>query len=475
MKTRPNILLICSDQHTPRVTGCYGNEVIATPNLDRLAREGCRFDAAYCNSPICVPSRHSFLTGLYPFETGSLDNGSMLNPQIPTYAHLAVMAGYRTVLAGRMHLLGPNQSPGFLERLTGDVQDYEFGSGSDRPDIMLGNMSKPDPLRCVGEGENSFIEFDRTVTRDVRDWLRNRAGNTTKQPFLMTVGYWNPHCPYVAPDLYYRKYVGRVSMPKLAKEYLDGQHPTHREYRARIEYESIPEADRLAAKAAYFGLVDFLDEQIGCLLETLERTGLLETTIVVYFSDHGEMLGEHGRWHKGCFYEDSVRVPLIIRMPDKKGAGTALPQPVSLIDLFPTVCDWIGVTPPHKVSGKSLSPLLDGKTDIWPGIVKAEYYERDCRRMIRRGNWKLSVCSRFAEVELYDLETDPEELRNRAGDAECAPILAELRPELYTDGWNEQVLADRDRLLSRFGYWQWRPQFGKSKVLKQALKEQHQP
>lgn len=467
---RPNILLVCSDQHTPRVAGCYGNKVIATPNIDRLAREGCRFDAAYCNSPICVSSRHSFLTGLYPFETGSLDNGSMLNPQIPTYAHMAVMGGYHTVLAGRMHLLGPNQSPGFLERLTGDVQDYEFGSGSTRPDARLGNMSRPDPLRRTGAGENSYIDFDRQVTRDACDWLHDRAGNTD-QPFLMTVGYWNPHCPYLVPEKYYQKYAGRVAMPQISPEVLDRQHPVHREYRAKIEYDTIPEADRVAAKAAYFGLVDFLDEQIGGLLETLEQTGLLENTIVVYFSDHGEMMGEHGRWHKGCFYEDSVRVPLIVRMPEKQGSGTVLTQPVSLIDLFPTVCDWIGVTPPHKVSGNSLLPLLEGETNAWSGVVKAEYYEGDSRRMIRRGNWKLSVCSRFEEVDLYDLSTDPEEIRNRADDPGCEQILAELRQELYSDGWNEQVLADRDRQLTRFGYWQWKSQFGKSPALQEFLKE----
>jgi len=470
---RPNILLVCSDQHTPRVAGCYGNKVIATPNMDRLAREGHRFDAAYCNAPICVPSRHSFLTGLYPFETGGLDNGSMLNPHIPTYAHMAVIGGYHTVLAGRMHLLGPNQSPGFLERLTGDVQDYEFGSGCTRPDARLGNMSKPDPLRRTGAGENSYVDFDRQVTRDACDWLRSRAINA-EQPFLMNVGYWNPHCPYVVPEKYFQKYDGRVTLPELSQEILDHQHPTHKEYRAQIEYDTIPEANRLAAKAAYFGLIDFIDEEIGCLLETLEQTGLIENTIVVYFSDHGEMMGEHGRWHKGCFYEDSVRVPLIIRLPDKKGAGTVLTRPVSLIDLFPTVCDWTGITPPHKVSGHSLQPLLEGKTNAGPGMVKAEYYEGDCRRMVRRGKWKLSVCSRFDEVELYNLEADPEETCNCADDPECKTVLAELRQELYTDGWNEQVLDHRDRPLARFGYWQWRPQFGKSAALKQALKENKQ-
>ncbi len=179
-KNKPNILLICSDQHNPMITGCYGDEIIDTPNIDRLSREGATFDSAYCNCPISVPSRLSFLTGLYPFETECLGNDSALDSIVPTYAHMAAIAGYHTVLSGRMHLKGPDQSHGFIERLFGDHAPYEFWAAENslaplNPD--LGNMSKPAPLTQVGAGNTSRLDYDKALTEATCAWLRDYHSN----------------------------------------------------------------------------------------------------------------------------------------------------------------------------------------------------------------------------------------------------------------------------------------------------------
>lgn len=464
-KKKTNVLLICSDQHNPEISGCYGNKIIDTPNIDRLSQEGTTFDSAYCNCPICVPSRLSFLSGLYPFEIECLGNDSVLDSIVPTYAHMAAIAGYHTMLSGRMHFQGPDQRHGFVERLVGDCAPYEFwGRKNDLAPLnsKLGNMSLSEPLSQVGAGNTSRLDYDLAVTEASCLWLQNYAKNP-EVPFMMTVGLMAPHCPYIAPPNLYDKYKERVFLHEVEEEHLESLHPIHKKYRESIDIENTPFENQLKAKIAYYCLVDFLDSQVGRILETLENTGLLDNTIIVYFSDHGEMLGSHGRWHKGCFFEDSTRVPVIIRMPNSQNAGKRIDQHISLIDLFPTICEWTGAKFKHEIRGDSLMPLINNELWTRKNLIKVEYYEGDCQRMIRCDEWKFCYYSNYPDnYELYNLKEDPDELINRAKDPDCEILIKKLLAEIFNDGWNDDVLKNRDQRLSRFDYWQFSKNFGEA-------------
>ncbi len=286
---------------------------------------------------------------------------------------------------------------------------------------------------------------------------------------MMTVGLMAPHCPYIAPPDLYNKYKDRVSLPEVGEEHLASLHSTHKEYRQNIDIENISVENQLSARIAYYGLTDFLDSQIGKIINSLETTGLLDNTIIVYFSDHGEMAGKHGRWHKGCFFEDSIRVPLIIRMPDQQNTGIRISEHISLVDLFPTICELAGAEFNHKVSGNSLAPLINTGKWTRKNIIKTEYYSCDCQRMILRDEWKFCYYSKFTgDYELYNLKDDSNELINRADDPACKDIIKELLAEVFNDGWHDDVLKNRDRRLSRLDYWQFTSKYGVA-VMKDPL------
>ena len=446
-----NLLLICSDQHAPAITGCYGNEIVETPNIDRLAREGTTFDAAYCNQPICVPSRMSFMTGRHPHQTGVLENRDILDSRMPTFAHVASGAGYRTVLAGRMHFMGPDQFHGFQEHVGSDYTAYAFHAGKInkyRPlPGLLGNAGRPDPLRTVGSGETCTQSLDRRNTQSALDWLEGYADSEGERPFLLTVGYFSPHCPYIVEKPYFEKYIDRVEANEPSADELASLHPYHQAYRERIALDTIPRENLRKATAAYYGLVDFLDDQIGTLMDGLADLGLAEDTDIVYFSDHGEMLGEHGRWHKMCFYEASVRVPLLVRAK-MVGAGERERAPVSLVDIFPTVCELTG-----RDVGLYLPvlPRLDEPQPDRP--VFSEYHDGEgSHRMVRRGRHKLTVYAGSDPAEFYDLEADPDEKRNLAGRPELGQTESQLRELIYRDGWSHDLIHRHRASLTALGF-----------------------
>jgi choline-sulfatase len=404
----------------------------------------------------------SFLTGMYPYECDALHNGSTLSSIIPTSAHMFGGAGYHTVLSGRMHFMGPDQRHGFMERLVGDVASYtHWKGGIDYSGLGdLANMSKPDPLLAVGAGHTFDIDYDEKVTEETCKWLRGYQKQKLDRPFLMTVGFFNPHCPYIAPRKLFYKYYGKVPFSLPSREEIDVLHPFHKVYRDLIRIDSVPEENMRKAKASYYGLVELLDSRIGGILATLDETGLARDTIVIYFSDHGEMLGEHGRWHKGCFFEASVRVPLILRIPGQDNGGRRISEVVSLLDLLPTICQWAEAEIFSQINGKTLVPLINGKTESWGNIVKAEYYDRGCNRMVRKGKWKLCFYSNYKEFELYDLESDPYEKNNRANDLSCREVIEELKELTFNDGWNTDILKKNDDKLNEYRYYEMIHRFG---------------
>lgn len=450
MNTRPNILLICSDQHNPAITGCYGNEVVDTPSIDRLARDGAIFDAAYCSQPICVPSRMSFMTGRYPHAIEVFSNGDVLDSRIPTFAHVATGADYRTVLAGRMHFVGPDQYHGYQEHIGSDYTAYAFHTGKinkyEPLPGLLGNGGLPDPLVTVGAGKTCTQDLDKDTTVAALRWLDSYSRSGDRRPFMMTVGYFSPHCPYIVERAYFEKYIDRVEPIVPDPDELATLHPYHRAYREKVSLDEIPEENLRKATAAYYGLVDFLDDQIEQLLARLEELRLGEDTMVVYFSDHGEMLGEHGRWHKMTFYESSSRVPLIV-----SGAAVGrerIAAPVSLLDVFPTVCDTVGVDPWVEIDGRSLFSPHDPDRPIL-----CEFHDdHGSHRMIRRGRFKLSVYAGSDRRELFDIHDDPDEKENLSGLASYGSIERELHALASGGGWSGELVTNHRARMRRIGF-----------------------
>ncbi|HCE46354.1 MAG TPA: hypothetical protein DET40_22645 [Lentisphaeria bacterium] len=461
MSKKPNILMICSDQHTARVTGCYGDNIIETPNLDALAAEGCRFDSFYCNNPICVPSRMSFMSGRYSFKCESLGNQSVLDSRYPTLAHIAVRGGYHSVLSGKMHFNGPDQRHGFLERIFGEMSAQALYNGLDRPKrgirASLGNCSRPDPLYHVGPGSNPVVDYDSGITKRSVSWLDKYAKTKDAPPFFMVTGYLLPHCPYIANPKLFKKYEAKVKAVKLSRNQLDSLHQHHKDYRKYILLDEIPEKNLDRAAIAYYAMVDQMDQNIGKIINTLKKSGLWDNTIIMYFSDHGEMLNYHGRWHKECFYEDSVRVPMIVRHPKMKLPKTSSTVH-SLVDLMPTLCELVGVKPPPGIDGVSILPTLKGAT---PDLsAKSETYTfwathkpgLSSNRMVRKGPWKLCYYGTYDSYQLFNLEKDPEEHNDLAKSPKHRSILKKLSKLIFSDGWSANIAKEIDERLKSFGH-----------------------
>jgi len=271
----------------------------------------------------------------------------------------------------------------------------------------------------------------------------------------VTVGYINPHCAYIAPAELFEKYLDRVTVNTLTPDEHARLHPSHKAYIERTT-EGIPDENYRKATAAYYGLVEFIDQQVGRLLGTLEQAGQLEETIIVYFSDHGEMLGEHGRWHKGCYYEGSAGIPLLARLPGASPAlqGQTITSVVSLIDLLPTLGDWAGTDIPFEIDGHSLAPLIDGNCDGWKDEARSEYYSSGVMtRMIRQGDWKYCYHDQYDEAELYNLHDDPLEQHNLAGAPECQDLVSEFRKRVFDDGWGPEARARIADKLRKLAYY----------------------
>jgi choline-sulfatase len=417
---RPNLLYIHTDQHSPHVTGCYGDPLVETPNLDQLAAGGALFENAYCCSPICVPSRMSMLSGRHPYQNDCWTNEHILDSGIPTIAHAMGAAGYRPALAGRMHSLGPDQLRGYAERFVGDHSANHLGSkGPDRG--VLEGTAGPQrvSLDKSGSGQMGYQVHDEDVTAAAVDFL-NRQGVQKRaglmdQPFSLTVGLMMPHPPYVARAEDFNRY-----------------------------------AEILRSRAAYWGLVHRVDCLVGEILAALHANGFGENTLIVYTSDHGDMQGEHGLWWKHVFYEESVRVPLIVNWPGVVPAGQRSQRVVSALDVAATLLDGIGAPALPNSPGRSLLPLIDGRTDppSWEDVAFSEYCtdqfgppDGAYQRMIRRDDWKL-VYYHWQPPQLFNLSEDPGELNNRADDPGCAAVLADLTAEVL-DGWDPEKIVAR--------------------------------
>ena len=446
---RPNLLYIHSDQHNPAVTGCYGDPLVKTPHLDALAARGVLLENVYCPSPLCVPSRMSMLTGRHPFENEVWTNEHILDSSIPTSAHAMGAAGYRPLLIGRMHAIGPDQLHGYAERLVGDhCPNHPGGSPVDHG--MLTGTQGPEriSLKESGPGQSAYQVHDEFVTAATVDVLnrlgiRKRAIGMNAEPFSITVGFMLPHQPFVARREDYDLYCDAMTMPRVHEPFDESLHPHIRWWRKTCGIEEVSSEETLRARAAYWALVTAMDRMIGEILDALRRNDLEENTLVVYTSDHGEQVGEHGLWWKQTFYEDSVRVPAILAWPGALPSGRRCARVVSALDLNATMLDALGAPPLPGSRGRSALELLRSPDAAWDDVATSEYCtDEGCiHRMIRRGDWKLNYYH-GQEPQLFNLGEDPREIDDRVADPACQEVRESLTAELL-DGWDPEAIAQK--------------------------------
>ena len=435
MLEQPNILVIMSDQHAPMFSAPYGHPIVQTPNMDRLAQNGVVFENAYCNSPICVPSRMTFMTGLHLHHSGIWDNGVPLPSDRVTWAHQLKSVGYDVVLSGKMHFRGLDQLHGFRAQLAYDINAQNLPKVRDWSDGLESNHPVTEIKAKAGRSQE--IDADDAVTQASLTYLRDPERKS--QPWALVAGYVAPHPPFVVLQKYIDMYPAEeIDLPTIPEGHLDNLHPAYqRQLKWRgWQLDQITEENIRRVRSVYYGLVTYLDDQIGHLLKALEETGQLDNTIIIYVSDHGEMLGEHGLWHKCNFYEQSVRIPLIISGRDTP-TGKRISEVVSTVDLTATLLDIAGVKSIAPLDGSSLFPLMKAENGEWKDEALSEFYADGSTRpwaMLRQGKYKL-VYSHHDPLELYDLENDSGEFHNLAQQDDYQTVLNTMLSSLM-ERWN---------------------------------------
>lgn len=450
---QPNILFILSDQHTQNAVGCYGDISGVTPNLDRLASEGTVFENCYCASPICLPSRMSLLTGRQPHENRCWLNTDVLNSGTPTFAHALGAAGYHTALIGRMHYIGCDQTHGFSERLVGDHSANWPGNST----LSHGELEgAPGPNRVSieksGPGTNAYDLKDRDTAAAAVNWIRDAGAERNDgniQPFLLTVGFMLPHPPYVADPEDYDAVAGRVPDIRQAARPVDEDHPWFNRWRRERDIVEINPNQAQRARQAYWGMVRRLDGLIGNVLDELAESGLADDTLVIYSSDHGDHLGERGLFWKHTFYDESARVPFVMRWPGELKVGERRQQVFDLTSIPATICE--AARAPWNECGRSILPVARDCSAEWEEVAFSEYCatksdpiptaEPVVQRMIREGRYKLNYYHGLPP-QLFDLESDPDEITDIAEDPAHEAILDRLISRLTIDWDPDTVLAE---------------------------------
>lgn len=454
MSNRPNLVLIMSDQHAQRVAGCYGDRAARTPNIDRLASRGVTFDNAYCPSPICLPSRMSALTARHPFRQACWTNTDYLASDIPTFAHGLGAAGYDPVLVGRMHALGPDQLHGYVRREVGDHSPNWIGV----PRHDMGPLEGTnDPYRASvirsGPGRSAYELKDMDVTRaaiGVLEGIARRRSAGDAAPFALTVGYMLPHPPYVARPEDYRRFEGQIPPLAIPPPAGSEEHPWIAWWRDNRQIADVPEADVTRARTAYYALVQRLDALIGEVLETLADLRLADNTLIAYTSDHGDHVGERGLWWKHTFYDESVKVPLVLSWPGVLPEAERRSAVVNLIDLGPTLLDACGAPALPNADGRSFLSVAQDAAAPWRDETFAEYCTDPTpawtggmavrQRMLRTERFKLNYFHGYPP-QLFDLRDDPSEQRDLADVPRYAPVRLALLARLLADWDPERVSA----------------------------------
>jgi choline-sulfatase len=476
MPLQPNILMLMADQLAPAALPAYGNRIARTPHLDRLAEHSVVFTSAYCNSPLCAPSRFSFMSGRLPAAIGAYDNAAEFAAQVPTFAHYLRLAGYQTILSGKMHFCGADQLHGFEERLTTDIYPADFGWTPD----WLNAGQRPswyhsmDSVRQAGPcSRTNQIDFDDEVVFRARRALFNLARASDRRPFCMVVSMTHPHDPYAITQKYWDRYRHQdIDMPRVRMDDTDlDPHSRRLRHVCGLDTQPVTDAQVRAARHAYYGAVSYIDDHIGALLADLKDAGFDRDTVIIVLADHGDMLGERGLWYKMSFFERAARVPLMVHAPGMFRARSVT-QSVSLIDLLPTVmelaADGAAARPVTEIEGRSLLPHLGGSCGH--DEVLGEYLAEGAIApvvMIRTGRHKF-VHSPADPDQLFDLIADPDELDNlatREKDTTAASFRRQVHKSWALESIHAAVLASQRRRhlvdaalqQGRRTAWDWQP------------------
>jgi choline-sulfatase len=429
-----NVLLIMSDEHNPKFLGCAGHPFIATPHLDALARRGTRFTSAYTPCPICVPARAAFAVGRPVHEIGYWDNADAYDGATPSWHHLLRESGHRVASVGKLHFRLTGEDHGFSEEII-PMHIYEGKGdllGLIRDDMpQRGNSKKM--IAMAGPGESTYTFYDKDICSRAQVWLHEQAARKDAKPWVLFVSFVAPHFPLTAPpEHYYRYWRQHLPMPKLYARELRPKHPYIVDYSRNFNYDDYfeSEADVKKALSGYFGLVSYLDENIGKVLAALRETGMAEDTVVMYTSDHGDNLGARGLWGKSTMYEEISGVPLLLAGPGIP-AGKVVDTPVSHVDAFPTIMEVAGERMPAGFPGIALSRIIQGEKP--DRTVLSEYHGMGSSTgafAVRVGRWKYVHYAKYGP-QLFDLEKDPEETHDLAEDPAHAKVLEQCRSALY--------------------------------------------
>jgi choline-sulfatase len=437
MVSKPrNLLVIMSDEHNPKVMGHAGHPVVATPAMDALAARGTRFSAAYTPSPICVPARAAFATGLHPHRNRCWDNAIAYDGGIPSWHHALRARGHSVTSIGKLHFQGlAGQDYGFTEMIL--PMHVTNGTGDltllirDPEDVRESGARKL--IAEAGPGESSYTLYDRQVTAAAQIWLHEKGGRPHEKPWVLFVSLVAPHFPLTAPAEHYYRYARQpLPQPKLARIEDRPSHPYTQIYGHRSAHARFMQGDGDVhrALAGYFGLVSFLDENIGKIVGALEAAGLSADTRVIYTSDHGDNCGARALWGKATMYEESARIPMLLAGPDIP-QGTC-PTPVGLCDVSATILDAVGAGDAIAelgLDGASLLDLVDRPPVDRVALSQFHSFGPDGHYMLRTLRHKY-IHYVAMPPQLFDLEADPEELEDLGTDPAHAALRSELEARL---------------------------------------------
>ena len=449
----PNILLIQADQLKPQVLPGYGGSAL-TPHIERLGEEGVILENAYCNFPLCAPSRFSMLAGMLPSRVRAFDNAAEFAAATPTMAHYLRLAGYRTALAGKQHFVGPDMLHGFHERLLPELYPTDFHWTPDWDETRMESNNDSSGVIKSGICTHSMqMDHDEAVLSRAVAWLLDVSD---RQPFFLAVSFTHPHEPYFARREHWERY-RHEDIPMPATPLLpESERDLHS--RRMLAHHGLLEGDITdghvrTARHAYLANCSWLDDMVGTLLQSLEATGASDSTVVLFTSDHGDMLGERGLWFKKHFFDHAARVPLILHAP-RRFPGARRSEPVSLVDLLPTLCGLAEIDltdrAPRPPDGASLLPLCGDAATAWDRPVFAEMTSEGVPSpmfMVRRGRFKLMTGGGAPDL-LFDLAADPEERNDLAADPDSAKTLAALR-RLAEETWDAAALETEVRASQR--------------------------
>ncbi|MGV0958994.1 MAG: sulfatase-like hydrolase/transferase [Limnohabitans sp.] len=456
-----NVIVIMSDEHDPRHSGCYGSPFVQTPHLDALAARGVRFSKAYTPSPICVPARAAFATGQRVHQARLWDNALPYHGQIRSWGHVLQEQHICVESIGKLHYREVGDPAGFdVEHLPMHVMGGVGMVWASIRDPYIRRFHQKRMLGDkIGRGPSPYTQYDHQVTSTAVDWLHQR-GHAPDKPFVLYVGLVAPHFPLLAPEPFYDLYAD-LPLPEVKLHPAQG-HPRHPWVEAYANFDCTEEnfrsaQERDSAFRAYFGLCSYLDHNVGRILEALRASGLQDNTTVIYTSDHGDNLGARGLWGKSTLYQESVSVPMLMAGPGIQPG--VCDTPVDLLDLFPTILQCAGLDPAPEMTdrpGQSLRDIAASPTDD-NRIILSEYHaagSNSAAFMLRQGRWKYHHYVGHAP-ELFDLQSDPEELVNRATDPACQPVLANMEAALrrICDPQAMDALAKQDQraLIERLG------------------------